>query len=294
MKATIDNVIGRYVQLELNEDSVRIYYEESGKDTPLLCLHTAGADGRQYREIIRNESITSRFRVIVPDMPWHGKSSPPIGWQSREYELTTESYLQYILAFMQALELDSPLVMGCSIGGRVVLHLALQHAEKISGIIGLQSGLDAGADVYHPKTYSHFHRHDIHAGYSAAGWMAALIAPQSPHNHRWETLWHYASGGPGVFKGDLHYYSYDGDLRNQALNIDTKKCPVYLLSGEYDWSAPASGAEEIAQRIPGACFKKMDAMGHFPMSENPTKFLEYLLPVLEDYCSVQTNSREDY
>ena len=69
MKATIDNVIGRYVQLELNEDSVRIYYEESGKDTPLLCLHTAGADGRQYREIIRNESITSRFRVIVPDMP---------------------------------------------------------------------------------------------------------------------------------------------------------------------------------------------------------------------------------
>ncbi len=284
MSAVFDDVIGRYVQIDLNDETLRIYYEESGEGIPLLCLHTAGADGRQYREIIRDDSVTSRFRVIVPDMPWHGKSSPPVGWQGQEYQLSTESYLKYILAFMEALNLDKPLVMGCSIGGRVVLHLALLHQDKVGGIIGLQSGLDAGADDYDPESLSHFNRHDIHAGYSAAGWMAPLIAPQSPDDHRWETLWHYASGGPGVFKGDLYYYSYDGDLRNQALNIDTKKCPVYLLSGEYDWSAPASGAEEIAQMIPGAYFKKMTAMGHFPMSENPEKFLGYLSPVLEDYC----------
>jgi pimeloyl-ACP methyl ester carboxylesterase len=55
------------------------------------------------------------------------------------------------------------------------------------------------------------------------------------------------------------------------------------LSGEYDWSAPAAGAEEIAQRIPGAYFKKMVGMGHFPMSENPEEFLKYLQPVLKDY-----------
>ena len=284
MSAAFDDVTGHYVQLNLTGESVRLYFEESGNGIPLLCLHTAGADGRQYREIIRNSDVTDRFRVIIPDMPWHGKSSPPAGWQDREYILSTEDYLRYIVAFIAALELDRPLVMGCSIGGRVVLHLALQHPDKIGGIIGLQSGLDAGADDYNPETLSHFHRHDIHAGYSAAGWMAALIAPQSPDNHRWETLWHYASGGPGVFKGDLYFYSYDGDLRNQSLDIDTQKCPVYLLSGEYDWSAPPSGAEEIAQRIPGAYFKKMDGMGHFPMSENPDKFLEYLLPVLNDYC----------
>jgi pimeloyl-ACP methyl ester carboxylesterase len=284
MKAIFDDVTGRYVQLPVSDGSVRIYYEESGTGIPLLCLHTAGSDGRQYREIIRNDSITSRFRVIVPDMPWHGKSSPPIGWQEKQYRLSTDGYVDYILAFIAALDLDRPLVMGCSIGGRVVLHLALRHAEKIGGIIGLQSGLDAGADDYHPDTYSHFHRHDVHAGYAAAGWMAALIAPQSPDDHRWETLWHYASGGPGVFKGDLYFYAYDGDLRNQVLDIDTAKCPVYLLSGEYDWSAPPSGAQEIAQRIPGAYFRKMKAVGHFPMSENPDVFFEYLSPVLEDYC----------
>ena len=285
MNAIFDDVVGHYVQLNLSNEPVRIYFEEAGVGIALLCLHTAGSDGRQYRESIRDESITSRFRVIVPDMPWHGKSSPPVGWQKREYRLSTDDYLEYVLAFMAALDLDRPLVMGCSIGGRVVLHLALRHQDKIGGIIGLQSGLDAGADEYNEETYSHFHRHDVHAGYSAAAWMAALIAPQSPDNHRWETLWHYASGGPGVFKGDLHFYAYDGDLRNQALNIDTEKCPVYLLSGEYDWSAPPAGAEEIAHRIPGAYFKKMPAMGHFSMSENPDKFLTYLKPVLDDYCS---------
>ena len=283
MSAKFDEVIGRYVELELSDDSVRVYYEEAGSGIPLLCLHTAGSDGRQYREVIRDDAVTSRFRVIVPDMPWHGKSSPPVGWQEREYRLSTEDYLRYILVFMEALELDRPLVMGCSIGGRVVLHLALRHQDRIGGVIGLQSGLDAGADVYNPEDLSHFHRHDMHAGYTAAGWMAALIAPQSPDSHRWETLWHYSAGGPGVFKGDLYFYSYDGDLRNQALSVDTEKCPVYLLSGEYDWSAPADGAEEIAQRIPGAYFKKMLAMGHFPMSENPEKFLEYLSVVLDDY-----------
>jgi len=283
MNAVFDEVTGRYVQLNLAEESVRLYYEEAGSGLPLLCLHTAGADGRQFREIIRNQQVTENYRVIIPDMPWHGKSSPPVGWQDRDYKLSTEDYLSYILAFMDALELEQPLVMGCSIGGRVVLHLALRHQDRIGGIIGLQSGLDAGADEYDPETLSNFHRHDVHAGYSAAGWMAALIAPQSPDNHRWETLWHYASGGPGVFKGDLYFYAYDGDLRNQPLSIDTDTCAVYLLSGEYDWSAPPAGAQEIAERISGAYFRKMDGMGHFPMSENPDKFLEYLLPVLDNY-----------
>ena len=192
MNAIFDDVVGHYVQLNLSNEPVRIYFEEAGAGIALLCLHTAGSDGRQYREIIRNESITSRFRVIVPDMPWHGKSSPPVGWQQREYRLSTDDYLEYVLAFMAALDLDKPLVMGCSIGGRVVLHLALRHQDKIGGIIGLQSGLDAGADEYNAETYSHFHRHDVHAGYSAAAWMAALIAPPRPDKHRWETLWHYA------------------------------------------------------------------------------------------------------
>ena len=45
-----------------------------------------------------------------------------------EYRLTTDLYVQTIMAFCRAMALERPVVMGCSMGGRVVLHLALKHA----------------------------------------------------------------------------------------------------------------------------------------------------------------------
>jgi len=53
---------------------------------------------------------------------------------------------------------------------------------------------------------------------------------------RWERLWMYMRGGPGVFKGDLHFYRADGDFRDRVKEIDTRQCPLYLLTGEYDFS----------------------------------------------------------
>jgi pimeloyl-ACP methyl ester carboxylesterase len=39
-------------------------------------------------------AITDHYRVIAFDLPWHGKSSPPVGWRDREYRLTTDLYVQ--------------------------------------------------------------------------------------------------------------------------------------------------------------------------------------------------------
>ena len=47
-----EDIIGRYFNLNLKKDSYRIYVEEAGQGTPLLCLHTAGSDGRQFRHIL--------------------------------------------------------------------------------------------------------------------------------------------------------------------------------------------------------------------------------------------------
>ena len=43
-------------------------------------LHTAGSDGRQWRHLLNDTTVTDRFRCVAFDMPWHGKSSPPEGW----------------------------------------------------------------------------------------------------------------------------------------------------------------------------------------------------------------------
>ena len=283
----IEPVTGRYLRIDIGGKRHRLYFEEAGKGQALLCLHTAGSDGRQFRHLLNDSTITDRFRVIAFDMPWHGKSSPPAGFERDVYELTTDKYVEMILAVATALNLLNPVVMGCSIGGRAVLHLALRHGDRFRAAIGLQSALYAeDRSLGDPQPEMALHRPDIHGGKLAGASMAGMIAPQSPSSERWETMWHYMQGGPGIFWGDIRYYFDNGDLRNGGADgLAGSRCPIYLLSGEYDPSATPEMGREVAELANAAHFEVMKGMGHFPMSENPALFREYLLPVLERILS---------
>jgi pimeloyl-ACP methyl ester carboxylesterase len=61
--------------------------------------------------------ITSRWRVISFDLPYHGRSMPPDGWWEKEYLLTTGAYAGMVMAFVSALGLQHPVMLGCSMGG---------------------------------------------------------------------------------------------------------------------------------------------------------------------------------
>ena len=276
MITQFEPITGRYMHLDLFGLKHRIYVEEAGEGTPLLCLHTAGSDGRQYRALMNDKRITSSHRVIAFDMPWHGKSSPPPGWHNEEYQLTSAQYTTMILEIMTALELDRPILIGCSIGGRIALHLALEYPEAFRAIVGLQAG--AHVDPYYDLNF--LHRPDVHGGEVSAAIVSGLVGPEAPMEERWETLWHYMQGGPGVFKGDLYFYKLDGDIRDRVAQIDTRRCPLFLLSGEYDYSCTPEETLAVAS-VPGSEVTIMKGLGHFPMSENPAEFLKYLLPVLE-------------
>jgi pimeloyl-ACP methyl ester carboxylesterase len=270
-------MVGRYVYLTLQGREHRVYFEEAGQGVPLLCLHTAGADGRQFRHIMTDKAITDYFRVISFDLPWHGKSMPPVGWQDEEYRLTTDSYIDAIRAFRDALDLERPVVLGCSIGGRIVLGLAIRHANEFRALIGLEAA--AHQTPWYDRDW--LNRPDVHGGEVCAALVSGLVAPQSPDEARWETLWHYMQGGPGVFKGDLYFYRVDSDLRAEMEKIDTKVCPLFLLTGEYDFSCTPQNTSETAAQIAGVHLTIMKELGHFPMSENPCQFRTYILPVLE-------------
>ena len=63
--------------------------------------------------------------------------------------------------------------------------------------------------------------------------------------------------------------------------IDTSRCPLFLLSGEYDYSCTPEETLAVAKSIAGSEVTIMKGLGHFPMSEDPQAFLVHLLPVLE-------------
>ena len=271
-------IIGRYLRLDIAGRSHRVYVEEAGTGPPLLLLHTAGSDNRQWRDLLNDSDLTSRFRCIAFDMPWHGKSSPPDGWQQEEYRLTTTGYTGMVMAVSHAMGLDRPIVIGCSIGGRIVLDLAAEHGRELRGVVGLQSG--AFLSPYYDIGYLHHPR--IHGGEVCAAVVSGLVSPKSPEAGKWETLWHYMQGGPGVFKGDLHFYKTDGDLRPKLGRIDTAICPVVLLSGDYDYSCTPEDTAATAAAIPGARATIMPGLGHFPMSEDYATLKRYLMPALDD------------
>lgn len=282
MSAQIEPIIGRYVRFDHDGRGQRVYFEEAGQGVPLLCLHTAGSDSRQFRGLFNDPRITSRFRVIAFDLPWHGKSSPPAGWEREDYQLTSQSYTRIILAVMEALALERPVVMGCSIGGRICLNLALEHAAKFRAIVGLQSAANTPR-YYDPAWLTH---PEVNGQIASAATVMGLMCPDSPSVERWETLWHYMQSGPGIFRGDLYFYQIDGDYRERVREIDTTVTPYYFLTGEYDYSCSPEDTRETAANIRGASVRIMPGLGHFPMSENPPAFIEALLPVLDEIAQL--------
>jgi pimeloyl-ACP methyl ester carboxylesterase len=262
---SIEPITGRYVTVNIAGTPRRIYFEEAGQGRPVICLHTAGADTRQSH------------RLIAFDMPWHGKSLPPEGFETEEYLLTTEAYIETVLAVIGGLGLNRPVLAGCSMGGRIALQLAALHPEKFSGFIAIE------ASDFQPAWYDidWFHRPDAHGGEMGAALVSANISPHAPNSERWNTLWMFMQSGPGVFRGDLSFYTMDDSLIPRLPTINTAKTPVHIIVGAYDLTCTPEDAKRTANAIPGATLAVMDELGHFPMSEHPDGFRPFFVQALE-------------
>lgn len=268
-----------YVWLEFEGDSYRTYYETAGDgDVPLVMLHTASADSRQYRHLMNDEDLLEQFTLYTFDVPWHGNTFPPMTreWWTEDYRLTTDFYAGFIMTFVRAFDLDQPAVMGCSMGGAIVLELAISYAEELRAVIGLESTAHAPTRDIGYLDHPHVNQEVVRPE-----WTYGLQAPQSPEQLKRESWWTYSQGGDGVYVGDLYFYTEDWDVRDDLSSIDTDECGVYLLTGDYDFSASPEDTRLVANEIDGAEFTEMEGMGHFPMVENPALFREYLDPVFE-------------
>ncbi|MYH72783.1 MAG: alpha/beta fold hydrolase [Acidimicrobiia bacterium] len=246
----------------------------------MLLQHTAGANSLQFRHLFEAPEITDRFRLIAYDLPCHGKSVPPTGqrWWEREYRLEGGFLRQVPRALAQALDLERPAFMGCSVGGLLALDLALRHATEFRAVVALEGALhipgsrEAFLGFWHPQVSNH----------AKAALMEELCSPTSPLPYVKEVSQVYASGWPPSFWGDLYYYLTDFDIRDRAGEIDAGRVAVHIMNGEHDFSGTVEAGLEAHQAIAGSTHTVMKDVGHFPMQENPAAFISYLLPVLDE------------
>ncbi len=187
---------------------------------------------------------------------------------------------------MEALGLDRPILAGCSMGGRIALQLAALHGERFGGFIAIE------ASDFQPAWYDidWFDRPDAHGGQMGAALVSANISPHAPKSERWNTLWMFMMSGPGVFRGDLSFYTRDDSLIGRLDRIDTARTPVHLLVGAYDLTCTPEDARRTTDAIPGATIEIMEELGHFPMSEHPEGFRPFFVDALARMKARQTDA----
>ena len=137
---------GRYV----HANGTDIHYVEAGKGEPLLLLHGglvstnpiwAGHPGGWVSHV---DTFAEHFRVIAPDTRGHGRTANPGGGPIPFTQLADD-----VVALIDALGLDRPMICGFSDGGMTTTMVGIQSPESVRAIVNY-----AGYDMLNPKAPS--------------------------------------------------------------------------------------------------------------------------------------------
>jgi pimeloyl-ACP methyl ester carboxylesterase len=281
----LSSIQGHYCRLRTQHDEAVIFYEEAGQGPPLVLLHTAGADSRQYLALLADPQMQAQWLMYAFDMPFHGRSLPTESWSETTYSLSQADYLAWCLTFVESVVGAPAAVMGCSMGAAIAIVLAASGSPWIRGILALEA-----PDRAPGRLDPHLFHAAVNQSLHNPAYVRGLMSPSSPLRMKNLACWYYAQGGPGVYSGDLDFYSMEYDGARLAEAIDTRRCPVFLLTGEYDYSASPAATRRLAALIPGAHFEILEGLGHFPMTENPAKFRHAVQPVLARLRTIMTSS----
>jgi len=246
-------IVGRYITVQ----GIRTYYEEAGEGPVIVAMHAASQDTMMYRHVLAG--LSDEYRVISIDAPGHGKSMLP---KDGAFTSLTK-HAEFNEAFMDALGLKRPAIIGCSMAGNQVLELGARRPGGYSAIIPCE-----GAD-YTP-TVSEFSLDiiGVDGQMLLEGWSQSLTGNRTPPDRAAEVVWQILRNAPTVMKNDLVGYA-GFDKRDEMHKITD---PVMMIRGDGDWLVSQEATEATAARIKGAKVHVLEGVGHYPMIENPKEF----------------------
>jgi pimeloyl-ACP methyl ester carboxylesterase/putative sterol carrier protein len=243
----------------LTINGLRVHYEEAGSGPPILCFHAACQDTLMWRHVL--DGLSDRFRVIAVDAAAHGKTLEPEGGPFQSLTQHAELYE----ALIAALKLERPVIMGCSMGGNLVLEMAARKPDGYRAVVSAE-----GAD-YTPTVAQFFLDMLLLNGTQILEcWAVSMTGDRTPPDRAREVLWQITRTTPTAMRGDLTGYA-NFDKRSEVGKIC---CPVLLLRGDRDWLVSQSRVEETRSHIPGSRVAVLAGTGHYPMIENPYEFNE--------------------
>jgi len=124
----------------LDAGDASLSYFVAGDGVPVTLLHGFTQSGRSWRELIAH--MPEGWKWIVPDLRGHGETQV---WKGAV--CTMDACTADLLKLWDVLEVEKTHLVGYSMGGRLALHVAARHPERLLSLvtIGAHAGLDEDA-----------------------------------------------------------------------------------------------------------------------------------------------------
>ena len=255
------------------DDGVGLHVVEAGSGAPIVFVHEFAGDHRSWEPQMR--AFARRHRCIAYDARGYPPSDVPTDPAAYSQARAAED----IRAVMDALDLETAHVVGCSMGGFATLHFGLRHPRRARSLLCAGVGYGAERDQA-----ARFRREaDVIAARLRADGMAAFAEAygngptRAPHKRKDPRGFaefvaglaeHSAEGSAltqlGVQKARPSLYDLEAELR--ALEV-----PTLIVTGDEDWPCLGPGLF-LKRTIPTAQLLVLPGSGHAVNLEEPDAF----------------------
>lgn len=215
-----------------------IYFEQHGEGEPLVLLHAFGWTGASWERYLQD--LAQHYRVIVPDLPGHGRSTYPDTtgvWR-------IDAVAQQILGLLDALELEQVRALGGSAGGVVLLSAATMEPGRFEAIAIV------GGTPYRSE--------------ATRDWIRQYAPPYGAAPDSASVAMHGAKRAALLDRQFRNLGEYYGDHQLTPDLLSQITARTLIVHGDNDALIPVSMAWEMYRAIPGAHLWIVPNGGHVP------------------------------
>ena len=255
---------GRYVRA----NGTDIYCVEEGQGEPLLLLHGGLVstspiwDGVPVAWVSHMSAFAQHFRVIAPDTRGHGRTANPGGGPISYQQLADD-----IVALIDALGLERPLLCGFSDGGATATVVALRHPGLVRAIVN-----DAGYDFFIPQSPVFAMGRQIFGGNPAATRADPAAAERSfEASDEMRAVFatmkadHVGAQGPGYWQtlldGVFDRWTQSPGYSND--DFPTIAAPTLVMAGDRDFLCSPEEAVVAYRKLPAGELALVPNTGHW-------------------------------
>jgi pimeloyl-ACP methyl ester carboxylesterase len=251
---------------------------DSGTGPAILLAHGTLMDHTMFKHQVK--FLSSKFRAIAYGL------RAATAMAERPY--SNQDLVSDCLALMDELKIERCVLGGLSMGGFMAIDLALQHPDRVAGLVLFDSMSVGYTDEEKRLFGQHFDPLDRDGKLSAdfIDWFVPVIFSQRAVDHQPELIEEWKRRWAKRSARSLHYeYRSWIGKPDVTAKLDQLKCPTLILHGADDRGIDPEQARNMQEHIAGATLHLIPDCGHACTEEAPdavnallNKFLEGLPP----------------